>query len=709
MKKWFSNPLPSDAAAGSGQASRLKMKNGSVINAADDFRAQQIEIEDNATKTGSGTLSALQISQTEYTFTLDEGTLALDNDLFSEDEYITGMPSPWMHIDASDYANSMQTSVDSNGTISVTVWSDINTNGFTATAPEYCTPPTLVTNGLNGLPFVDFGALVYQSTNASHLLWNTTNGNMRTVVMVYSDNPNYTYYTDGRDLRPCFLGRMTGDMQFWRGPDGELIYPEHANERVKYGHMAVDGKPASCETYLPAGFHVLSFVTANVTRSEAFARDLDSWTGGCRLAEVMIWNEALSSPQLRSIEQGLMVKWLGRNRPGYPFQEQEGPATGAWLHLDASDTNSMELVESEGSLYVQQWNDIRDNGIFAYAGDDSTRPIWQEGNGFPHVDFGVLSGPSLGTDWGQHLFWNQTNSSIRTVFLVLSDADTGLDQNFIGHLSTTPPLNRGLNHTFFHPVNASPYIINGTHSLDYGLVNGVNTPLPSGFHVIGISTYRSKVVEGNAFARHRDSHAGGQKLAEVLIYNRELTDGEFRQTRRYLMNKWFNTDSQSESEIANLTATSDAVLDIGEGQTLSCKNVTTSGTLDKRGAGRLAITSANAENISVTGGELSITDLELSPPCVIRVNATAESMDCINVTGNLTIPADGEVIVMIEDGTKLSGSHTLFTFGSLTGGSNLSSWRATVEDSQTYTVKLVKEENSIDVHFFMSGTLLLLR
>jgi len=379
------------------------------------------------------------------------------------------------------------------------------------------------------------------------------------------------------------------------------------------------------------------------------------------------------------------------------------------MHPDASETNSMELVESEGRLYVQQWNDIRNNGVYAYAGESAVRPTWHEGSGFPYLDFGVLAGPNLGTDWGQHLLWNKTNSNIRTVFLVISDADSGLDQSFLGHLSAKPPFHRGLNGNFFHPNNASPYVVNGNHSLDYGFVNGVHTPLPSGFHVVGISTYHGRPVEANVFARDRNLHAGGQKLAEVLIYNRDLTDGEFRQTRRYLMNKWFGIDSQGESEIANLASTSDAVLDIGEGQTLSCKNVETSVTLDKRGAGRLVITSGNTENLSVSGGELCITDLVLSPPCVIRVHATAESMDRIDVTGNLTLPADGEVIVTIADGTQLSGSHTLFTFGSLTGSENLSSWTAAVEGSQSYTAKLEQNANSIDIHFFMSGTLLMLR
>jgi len=766
---------PASASEGAGQTDSLTLDNSTALNAASDVRTQSLTINGNAVKSGNGTLTAGQINQESGVFTLNSGTLVVAGTMLSEEDPVAEIPNPWVHLDASDYTNSMTTTTGEDGTISVTGWSDINANGFTASAPGYSTPPTLVTNGLNGLPFVDFGALIYESTNASHLVWNSTNGTMRTVVMVYSDSTNYTYYTDGRDLRPCFLGRMLSTMDFWRGGAGSLISRDHAANNVKYGHMAVDGKAATPDTYLPVGFHVLTFVTANSTRSEVFARDKASWSGGLRMAEVMIWNEPLTSPQLRSVEQTLMTKWLGRNRPGYPAMAPDGPATGTWMHLDASETNSMDLVDDGGTLYVQQWNDIHANGNHAYATETSFRPIWREGNGFPYVDFGILSGPVVGTDMGQHLFWSATNNNVRTVFLVTSDADSGVDQNLIGSLVGIPPFNRGTNKKILSDINASSYVKDGTHSLDYGMIDAVNTPLPAGFHVVGVRTYRGGPVKGDVFARDRTSHAGGQKLAEVLVYNRDLSDGEFRQTRRYLMRKWFGVDSDQESDIYHLVGSSSATLDIDAGQTLTCQTAECPGTLEKRGSGRLIVGSGSAASLSVPDGELWLNEeftptsggtlttvdlgadasinlnqnaltvqrlsgsgtmsngtvtateiapgtdggspqtltiagnLILSPDCDIRVDAATEGTDQITVTGALSLPAGGTVFVSYIQGTKLPASQHLFTFGSITGAENLTSWSIEITPSGIYTVTLVKRGNAIDIDFHPGGTLLMIR
>jgi hypothetical protein len=766
---------PTAASEGAGQADSLTLENGTTLNAASDVRTQSLNINGNAVKSGSGTLTAGQINQASGTFILNNGTLNVAGAMLSEDDPVAEIPTPWTHLDASDYASSMATTTGGDGTISVTGWSDINANGFTATAPGYSTPPTLVTNGLNGLPFVDFGALVYGSTNESHLVWNSTNGLIRTVVMVYSDSTNYTYYSGGRDQRACFLGSLQSSMYFWRGDAGSLIDKDNAANNVRYGHMAVDGKAATPDTYLPVGFHVLSFVTASSTRSEVFARDKVSWTGGPRMAEVMIWNTPLTSPQLRSIEQELMVKWLGRNRPGYPSQAPAGPASDAWMHLDASDTNSMEIVDDGGTLYVQQWNDIHSNGNHAYATETSFRPIWKEGNGFPYVDFGILSGPNYNTDMGQHLYWSETNNNVRTVFLVYSDADSGVDQNLIGSLEGMPPFNRGTNKKILSDINASSYVKDGTHSLDYGMIDAVKTPLPAGFHVVGVRTYRGRPVKGDVFARDRTSHAGGQKLAEVLVFNRDLSDGEFRQTRRYLMQKWFDADSEQESDLYHLMGNTDTKLDIDEGQTLTCQTAECPGTFEKRGAGRLIIGAGSAQSISVPDGELWLTeeftipggdtlsnltmgsgvtinlngnalqvdtltgsgylsngtitasnitlgaeggtpealiltgDLILSSPCVINVDAAAETMDKIDISGNLTLSAEGEVIVSIPEGTRLPLSHQLFTFSTLTSEENLTDWTVEVTQSKTYTAKLVQHANSIDLNFCMRGTVLIIK
>jgi hypothetical protein len=646
MQKWFANPPPTDASAGAGQSASLTLESGSAFHASSDFRTQNLTINGNASKTGSGRLTAGRITQSSGTFALGNGTLAVTGDMLSETQYVATVPAPAFHLDACDYTNSMVVAPDGEGTLRVTRWADVSTNGFVASAPDTCIPPMLVTNGLNGRPFVDFGNLALSSVTNSHLLWNTTNMSIRTVVMVYSDSTNYYYYPDGRDLRSCFLGYISGGNDFWRGNEGTLAHSSAAGP-MKYGHMAVDGNPAFADTYLPAGFHVLSFVTASATRSDAFARGLNMWTGGQRLAEVLVWNEPLPSSLLRAAEQRLMVKWLGRNRPGYPARAVAGPAGAPWLHVDASDTNSMTLASESGTLYVRQWNDVRTNGLFAAASADKYRPVWRANNGFPYVDFGVLAGPQTSADYGPHLLWSETNNSIRAVFLVYSDADSGSAQHILGNLTNTPPYYRGTKPLLLDAVSANAYVVSGTHSLNYGIVNGTATPLPGGFHVIGIANYHSRTVGGNVFARDQNKHAGGQKLAEVLIYNRELTDYEFRQTRRYLMRKWFGAASDEESDLYRLSCADGAALDIGAGQTLTCQTNDCPGTLEKRGAGRLILASGSANALSVTDGELWLA----------RSFATASggTLSSLNLGTNATVNLCGNGLVT----TNLNGSGTV--------------------------------------------------
>ena len=672
MNKWSANPLPTDASAGAGQASSLTLENFSKLNAASDFRTLNLTVNGSVMKAGSGTLTAAQITQMNGVFTLSNGTLAVTGDMLSESEHVAPIPAPWAHLDASVPASMATETAD--GKIAVKSWSDIGgVTGFTAYAPEGSAPPTLVPNGLNGLPFVDFGSLTLFSAAGGNLAWNITNTMIRTVVMVYSDSTNYYYHSDGRDLRSCFLGNTFGSLDFWRGNEGVLAY-EAAAPGVKYGHFAVDGKAATKDTYLPVGFHVLSFVTVANTHSEAFARSLSDWSGGQRLAEVMIWNQPLTSPQLRNLEQQLMVKWLGRSAPGYPARAVTGPAADPWMHVDASDLNSLEVVDVGGTLYVQRWNDVRTNGVFAAALADQYRPIWRAGNGFPYVDFGVLSGPGItpGAELGQHLCWSETNTTLRTVFLVYSDADSGLDQNFIGSLSSDLPFNRGIDHNFFHPGNASPNVVQGTHSLDYGMVNGNTTPLPGGFHVVGVGTYHGRAVHGEVFARDRDGHAGGQKLAEVLVYNRELTDGEFRQTRRYLMQKWFKAPSAQESDLYSLVGTTGTTLDVGAGQTLTCRSQTCPGTLEKRGAGRLVLAGGTAGSLSVPDGELwleqpftaaggaPLTALSLGNSATVNLRGNAFNVQTLSGAGTAS---NGTVAAVAISPGAVGGAPQTLTIG----------------------------------------------
>lgn len=765
LYKWFGS-AHSGYADGAGQAALLALANSATLDARTDVRALELRLDGYASKEGSGQLTAGMITQPYGTFTMNGGTLAVTGDLLSEDADLL-LPAPWMHLDASDYLNSM-TVTETDGALYVEGWSDVRTNGIAAYPPWASSRPLLVANGLNRLPYVDFGPLVLGTNTGPHLLWNQTNTAMRTVVLVYSDTEP--------DARSCFLGNLEGTIRYYRG-NGRTLLSTGAPADIRNGRLTLDGMAAEPATYMGPGFHVFSSVTANGVRSDVFARDKTNWTGGQKLAEVLIYNVPLTDAQLRLVEQRLMRKWLGSDRLGYAGALQASapaPAPDAWLHLDASDTNSLTLVESGGVRYVQAWADVRTNGVYTYAPFAKNRPVLKTGSSFPHVDFGLMSSAKTdGTLNGQHLWWSQTNTNLRTVFLVTSDADSGFKQNVIGSLADGLPFARGVNGVFFSSA-ASAYLKDGTHSLDFSRVVGTSAVLPTGFHVVGLRT-QGGGVKGDVFARSLDSNAGGQKLAEVLLYDRMLDDTEFAATGSYLMRKWFGVSTEQDSSLNHLKGLADTTLDIGAGRTLTCKTTEIAGSLEKRGAGRLIIGIGSASSLAALGGELwlaqpfttsgggmiaslalsnhatvnlmrnalsvqaltgagtvsngTVTAAVLAPGTdggvpatltiagglilaaapTVEIDVDASGGDRIEVSGTLTLSAGGVVEVTILAGVRPPPSQRLFTFGTLDGAQNLSGWSVQFEPTGVYSAKLVQVEQGIDIQYIQKGTMIRLR
>jgi len=762
LYKWFGSARPG-YADGAGQAALLNLANSATLEAQTDFRALELRLDGYASKEGNGQITAARITQPYGTFTMNGGTLAVAGDLLSEEADLVE-PDPWMHLDASDYTNSM-TVTEADGTLYVEGWSDVRANGIAAFPPWASSRPLLVTNGLNRLPYVDFGPLMLATDTGPHLLWNQTNAAMRTVVLVYSDTEP--------DARSCFLGNLEGTIRYYRGT-GRTLLSTGAPGDIRNGRLTLDGKVAEPATYMGPGFHVFSSVTASGVRSDVFARDKTNWTGGQKLAEVLIYNVPLTDAQLRLVEQRLMRKWLASDRLGYAGALQvpaPAPAPDAWLHLDASNTNSLTLVESGGARYVQAWADVRTNGLYTYAPFAKNRPVLKTGSSFPHVDFGLLSTVKTGgTLDGQHLWWSQTNTSLRTVFLVTSDAESGIQQNFIGSLADGLPFARGASGLFFGSA-ASAYLKDGTHSLDFSRVVGMSTLLPAGFHVVGLRT-QGGGVKGDVFARDRDTHAGGQKLAEVLLYDRVLDDAEFAATGSYLMRKWFGAGTEQDSALYRLKGLADTTLDVGAGRTLTCKTAEVNGALEKRGTGRLIIGTGSASSLAALGGELWLEkpftaagggtvsslalsnnaalnlmqnavgaqtlsgagtvsngtvsaaairpvvlggspqtltiagDLVLSAGCEIETDATAAGCDNVIVSGTLTLPANGSVQVAFPQGARLPASQRLVSFGAASGAPSLAGWSLELTPGGIYTASLALSDHAVDIVYHPLGTLI---
>lgn len=268
------------------------------------------------------------------------------------------------------------------------------------------------------------------------------------------------------------------------------------------------------------------------------------------------------------------------------------PVTDAWFHVDASDIASFEFVEENGTKYVTRWNDTDGGAVFATAG---TRPFIVT-NALANkavLDFGSYHYPvnngSTVQGYGGSLTWSQTDGNIREVFMVYADTDdvaslpNDITGNFLLGDSDEYNFHRGLEGRLFIAFT-NPNITGGLIEVD-GESRNQDYVLPAGFHLIHLRTTGD--VRANAFARNRNLSWGGQRIAEVLVFNRVLTDDEAAGVHDYLDGKWFG--GPATYALKDLTIAGDASLTVDTGDVLAVGKLTIDGEVVKRGGGTLRV------------------------------------------------------------------------------------------------------------------------
>ena len=274
------------------------------------------------------------------------------------------------------------------------------------------------------------------------------------------------------------------------------------------------------------------------------------------------------------------------------------PVRNAWFHVDASRADTLTTVEEDGVTYVTRWNDADGGSVFATAG---TRPFVNTNACFGHavVDFGSFHYPTLGVDgYGGFMNWSETDGAIREVFMVFSDTDDiadipdSLAGSFLLGDSDVYNFHRGVTRSLFIAFT-SDRILNGLIQID-GETRAFDYPLSDGFHLIHLRTTGN--VRANAFARDRGFSWGGQRIAEALIYNRELTEEEAGLVADYLKQKWFGDSTVRLAERVDVSGQS--TITVPDGGVLGVGTLSVDGRVEKRGEGGFA---ADAVFISGTG------------------------------------------------------------------------------------------------------------
>lgn len=245
------------------------------------------------------------------------------------------------------------------------------------------------------------------------------------------------------------------------------------------------------------------------------------------------------------------------------------PATNAAFHVDASAASTLVTSQSGGNTMVGQWLDK--NGTPTVPGGTTVRLAVSQGNrtgllapflvtnalnGLPVVDFGP-AGSSRG------MIWNDNIGGIRTLFIVVGSQEGG--GTLLGNKDNlTCSFERGMDvyaskgdwatRQYTTPLTKD-------HALFYNLVapnsnrswiNGQEADhqyagLSGGYDLVSF-TWGQDGTGGSASAfawrgisttSYYAERTGGQRLAEVILYQRVLTDQERRDTEAYLSHKWF--------------------------------------------------------------------------------------------------------------------------------------------------------------------------
>ena len=135
-------------------------------------------------------------------------------------------------------------------------------------------------------------------------------------------------------------------------------------------------------------------------------------------------------------------------------------------------------------------------------------------------------------DWLQ---WASRVTTIRTVFWVVRETP-GISNSY-RHLlgdSSGYPFSSGAAHQIWSTNYASTYVTGGQTRLNGLVVNGTTTNRPTDPAIIGVST--SGPVSADRFSGEAGttSYRWHGDLAELVVYDRVLSDSERQQVEQYL-------------------------------------------------------------------------------------------------------------------------------------------------------------------------------
>jgi autotransporter-associated beta strand protein len=404
------------------------------------------------------------------------------------------------------------------------------------------------------------------------------------------------------------------------------------------------------------------------------------------------------------------------------------PVTGGLIyHIDPSRTETL-LFDADGSV----------TSVYSRVGGNVARRWPYEArfkgplllpdalNGLPVLDFGSLAS-------GRFLEADEHIEGVRSILMVFGSHGGG------GYLLGDKIADNA--HRQFHRNNtggygnhATPMFEGGytennhihTHGMtwqDGVIVNPKTTGFSGGYQIIEVYPSSPTHFQGHGFDRSRNAsnptvpdanlfnRSGGQRLGEVLVYDRLLTWAERRQVYDYLRAKWMG------QPVAGVRRTGSAVaeaLAVRAGAWVDLNGETVSARL-LSGAGAVSNGTLVAADVIAPGdapdavGTLSVSNITVAAGTRYEADYTAAGSDTVAASGTLTLQGGGEVCLKLHEQTRPMNDIVLFSFGALEGAENLPQWILTEDAPEHYVPRLVWSGNTLRVVFVPEGTVILLR
>jgi len=313
-----------------------------------------------------------------------------------------------------------------------------------------------------------------------------------------------------------------------------------------------------------------------------------------------------------------------------PLFGEPAPAANPALHMDASAASTLTL--GAGGT-VTAWRDVNGSNTATVVEGMNPPTLRTEAlNKLPAVDFGAFGreGGSLG--------WASPVVDIRAVFLVLGSQEKGgflLGSYDTGGFTGIYDFHRGgpdgaQGTSVSHPLAQASVSCAGFYGATLYIDGQRLSPTADGFggNYQLVEVMLSAAGRANAFCFDRvadRNRAGGQRLCEVLLYTRVLSETERLQTQAYLAKKWFGRTLRAapgSSEMHQVVAKTSAPvnLQVTAGTRLTVDAVAGSKRVELGGGGTAVL-----KNNALSGVQLVLRDGTVELPSAAGVPVPAHN------------------------------------------------------------------------------------